>query len=718
MILFFISFLLVFISSYFLTAIIAPKKSILGVIYLFLIAFAQIVLTFEILSLFSAITQTWVLSGNVFFFALSGYLWNKNQRQIWSLDFKDFKNRFVNSMKLDKSLIWLCFGFCFFIIVTLFLCLIMPVNSPDGLAYHVARSLFWIFQGNLNHFDTPDVRNLCLPINSEILYSWVLLFAKKDVFFGFFSFVGYLLSIISIYNILGLLKFCVRKRLWVIFILSSFPSILVQASSVETDIIIAGLILSSVFLFWYALKYDKKIPVYMASLAYALAIGTKTPAIIMIPAVGLFFAVLCFYYKKYRPMALFLGCGILNFLIFSSYNYILNYIQFSDFMSAQSFIVINKNYYGIKGAISNFIKHLFLFTDFTGFKWQVYLDPYLQVYKNSILSFLNVSNLPDSLYTSSVLVNGFLSEQFMGAGTLGLFVYLPCSVIAVFKSVFKPNSRKTIIALFGAIFFINLFVLSYVVNYSSFDVRYLVAFIVLSSPILIYSYGIRFKFLRNVIIFFALFSFFLIGTNIRPRPFFKIINVLKKHPSIEYLRYISTCKNFEENPLYSNPVCLLREKIKKDLNPNSRILIFLNESGGVYSVKMLEFEGYKIDLKTMEDSEAIDFAKYDAVVLVDNSQTSSLIKYYKNKTNEYVLKGNELVIIKKNNVPCSYAFNYKLLNPESYPPCFIKCTMSSDFLSKKHFELLSAIEYFDAKNKSVVHYYIYKNQKLPLGFKK
>ena len=100
MILFILSFILVFVSSYFITSILSPKKSILGLIYLFLIAFAQIVLTFEVLSLFHAIRQIPVLAWNLFFLTGSIYVWNKNNRPIWNLDF----NKLIQNYYIVHSL--------------------------------------------------------------------------------------------------------------------------------------------------------------------------------------------------------------------------------------------------------------------------------------------------------------------------------------------------------------------------------------------------------------------------------------------------------------------------------------------------------------------------------------------------------------------------------------------------------------------------------------
>lgn len=718
MFLFIISLSLVFISSYFLTSIIAPKKSILGFIYLFLIAFAQIILTFEILSLFTAIKQFWVLGLNTLFLVTSTYFWNKNSRPLWNLDCKEFRNRLLNSLKLDKSLMWLCTGFCTFIIVTSILCLLLPISNADAQAYHVARSVFWVLQGSLNHFDVADIRNLCLPINSEILYSWVILFVKRDVFLGFFSFVGYLLSMVSIYNILGFLGYCTRRRLWVIFILSSFASVIVQASSTETDIIIAGLISSSIFLFWYALRNNKKTPIFMASLAYAIAIGTKTTSIIAIPGVGLFLLALCFYFKKFKPLACFLSFGIINFIIFSSYNYILNYIQFSNFLGPQSFIVVSKNYYGIKGAVSNFIKHIFMFIDFTGFKWADYVGPSIMHIRNSVLNFLHLNYIKDGLYTTPYVVNRFLLEPLMGTGILGFLIYLPSIAWALIKPIFKPKSKKTwFIFAFAILLIVNILIMSYVLVYMSFNVRFIMSFIVLSSPILVNSYLSNKNPIKYIIIIFSLFYLICISTHLWSRPFVKLGRVLMDHPSITYLRKIALCKDYEKIPAYTNTTCVLTDKIRKNFPTDTRILAFISTTDRIFTIKSLEFNGYKVDIKTLEDASKIDFDNYNLVISTNNGQAATYIKDYEQRKNSYKIVGNAIYFDRKVLVPCYYVSNPNLKNSpnkESLYPYEVKCAMSQNFLNKKHLEMIGIAGLVDSTSKSREYYIIYKNTKRPL----
>jgi len=710
MFLFIISFILVFISSYLISSVLSPRKNILGFIYLLLTAFAQILLTFEILSLFVAIKQFWVIGFNILFLILSIFIWNKKSRPLWTVDFRGFINKVINAFKLDKALVWLFAGFCIFIFSALFLCFIMPITNCDAQGYHVVRSVFWVLQGSLNHFDVSDMRNLTLPINSEILYSWILLFVKKDLFLGFFSFSGYLLAIISIYNILGLLGYCTRRKLWVIFILSSFSSVIVQVSGTETDIIIAGLVSASIFLFWYGLKNNEKAPVLMSSLAYAIAIGTKTTAILTIPGVALLLLFLCFKFKKYKPLSYFLGFGVINFLIFSSYNYILNFIDFHNFMGSKSFIIVHKNYFGIKGMSSNFIKYLFMFFDFTGFKWGLYLNGFLSHMENLTLSFFHLISIKNGLYSAAKPhFESTLLEPVMGAGVLGLLVFPPCLLWALIKPVFKPKSQKTLLLfVFALIFILNLFSISYSIAYMSYSIRFIMSFIVLSSPILVYSYFPKKNLFKGIIIFFALFYLIFVSTYLWPRPFVKIVRILREGHSITYLREVAICKDFEKNPLPTNSSCFLTRKIR-GFKKNTKVLVFSDAFENIYLLKALEFEGYKVDFRNMEDITGIDFSKYNLVVFSNAGQVSTVIKNY------------DGLIKVHGPVSCKYISNPLLSSikgEESYYPYQVACNMSDKFLKQNHLEMIGRAGVIKPSLGEFSYYVIYRNTKLPLEFKK
>lgn len=716
MLLFIVSFLLVFTTSYLITSVISPRKSIVGFIYLFITAFAQLVLTFEILSLFNSIKEFWVLLMNIAFLVPAIFVWNRKSRPIWSLEYTDFRARVINALRLDMSLMVLLAGFWVLVLSAVILCFLMPVTNDDAAAYHVARSAFWVVNGNLNHFNIGDIRNLCLPINSEILYSWVLLFVKKDVFLGFFSFVGYLLSIVSMYNILKYLGFCLRKILWVIFILSSFASVIVQISGTETDIIIAGLVSSSMFLYWYALKNKAVTPIFMSALAYALALGTKTPSIMAIPGVGLFLLGLSIHYRKkdfFKPLGAFVGFVALNFVIFSSYNYVLNYIHFGDMFGSASFMHVSKNYYGIKGMVSNFIKYFFLFFDFTGLKWADYVSKSILGFRDNILFFLHLGGVQDGIYTSNFGLNRTLLEPLIGAGVLGFSVFLPCVFWSFIRPWFSLEDKKPkLILAFGALFIINLLVLSYLLAFMAFSVRFIMFFMVISSPVLVYSYFGNKNPVKYVIVLFAMFNLVGVSTNLWARPLGKIFHHLYKHPSIRYIRMVSECKDYQETPTYSSNGCVLNAFIKLKFSTENKFLFFNGQTKDNFSVKKLAFDGYKIDFGTMEDLPKTDLSNYDYIISPQAGQKATYVKYYNERKNEVRYVDGKLMYSNDVLVPCVYFSNPNL--PESQyleggSPYIVHCKIRDEFLEKNQLKVIAMTGVIDRRDPTSTYYIIYKN---------
>ena len=74
------------------------------------------------------------------------------------------------------------------------------------------------------------------------------------------------------------------------------------------------------------------------------------------PGIFIFILGISLFLKKNRQLGFFIISTIINFILFASYNYILNYFDFSNFFGPDYFMVVSKNYYGIKGLFANLIK--------------------------------------------------------------------------------------------------------------------------------------------------------------------------------------------------------------------------------------------------------------------------------------------------------------------------------------------------------------------------
>ena len=724
MILFFVSFLMVFLTSYLITSLLARRGSE-GVIYFLLIAFANIVLTFEVLSLFSAITPVWVLVANALVLAgainCHRALDARSSLNIAHQVRNDMK-RIWNTLKLDKYLLILAVGFAAVIGISLFLCYIMPVVNADASAYHVVRSVFWVTNHNLNHFITSDERNLYLPINSEILYAWVIMFTKKQLWLGFFSFAGYILSAVSVYNFMRLMRFSLRKTLWVIFILTSFGAVIVQLSGTETDIIIAGLISSSLFLFWLGVKENRTIPVFMSALAYALAIGTKTPAILAIPGTGFFMVALCAHYKNFKPLLKFLGFAAVNFLIFSSYNYILNYINYGNISGSKQFIMIHKNSYGLRAIPANFIKYLFLFFDFTGFHWGNMFGENITAVRDALLSHLGLADILDGAYTTPKSINQTLLEPLMGLGILGFIVYLPCW----FRALIHPK-RKFLFA-FAIMLLINIAVMSYQLQFMTFSVRFLTAFCVISSPILVYSYCKKNNPYKFIILCFAMFYLLGVSTHLWPRPFKRIVNYLKSGYTVTEVRQIAICSGFYKakgvvenltgDVKKYNEECMLRNKIMTKIGKDKKILYFSNNGSNILAIKMLTLDGYKIDFGLMEDLGSPEDS--DVIITIDDFQLSSYIRHYEERKNDLYMNSSGRILYYRKNAdnPCFYLDSHTHpltdVNNSKQIPYMSNCMLEKSFFKNHGFEEFESFDYVNTQGletPTTTTYYFYKRKR-------
>ncbi len=712
---FLISFLLVAVSSYLLASVFEPKKYGIGFLYTLIIAYAQVVFTFEVLSLFSKINVAAVVIANIIIFFAILTFWDKKGRPLYCPQIKKTLARIIKALKRDKFLMTLAIGFLFLIGLITCIDLIMPVNSYDALCYHLNRAAFWVSQGNLNHFDIADDRNLVMPINSEIMYSWVLLFLKNDWALGIFSFLGYIASLFSLYNILSFFKFSERKKLWSIFILSSFASLIAEASSIETDVIIGGLIISAILLYLNAIKDKKTSLIFFASLAYALAIGTKTPSIIAFPG---FFMLISYYSFKnlgkeaFKPLSAFLIFLFFNFLIFGSYNYFLNWIDFGNPMSTESSIVIHKFWGGPKAFIANYIRYIFMLFDFSGFRYSEYFGAHILHAKSALLHLLHIPENLGVTMSDKNIINNSLLDVKMGAGILGFLLFLPCTIVAIFLALLNRTKKKIQnIMPFGIMFFINIAFLSGMLGYMVFSIRFVSFFIILSSPVLVYSYFKKNPLVKTFILFFALSYMFIISTHLAARSVKEITRIYKKQPNIVEARELIRCslyRGFDGKMSF----CHLKNKIL-EMPAGTKIGIFSNYTDRVYPVKMLFTMGYEIDTLLIEKIEIYNLDKYDYLIFTNPTQTSSLVRMPERAFTDYTIEGKNFKFFNKPTSRCIYLGpqGFPVWKGDKKPITYSVCRVYDEYLKKIGFEFAGAVNYQSVLKENQNVMYFYKNYK-------
>ena len=722
---FLISFLSVFVSSYLIAGMFQSKSlkyKNSSFLILLLMMFAQVVFTFEVLSLFQGINSTNVLISNFLILAGSVLVFVNQKAELYKPQPVNFLKKVWKGLRKDKFLLIMSFGLLFMLFVTIIFNIFLPITNFDALSYHLNRVAFWLSQGSLNHFDISDDRNLVMPINSEILYLWVLTFLKNDIGLQFFSCVGYLMCSFSIYNVLQYFGYSERKKLWSVLIFSSFASVIAELTSIETDILIAGLILSSIYLFLVALKEKTFSMMFFSSLAYALAIGTKSPAVIAFPAV--FIMLVFFAYKadrknSYKPLGLFLGLLFLNFVLFAGYNYILNFIHYGDFLGSESAKAVHGFRGGIKAAVANYIRYIFMMFDFSGFRYSEYLGEYIINARSAIFDFLHIPYELGVEMSDNNLVNNSLLEIKMGTGLLGLLLFLPSVIGAVvlgfIKKIQKFDSQKTaVLFIFGLTFFINILCLSFSIAYMVFSVRFVTTMVIISTPVLVLSYIRKNILMKLVVLFFVMSYFLLIPLNLPNRNAKASLIVFLQEQTVMKARERIRC-SANRNFTGIMPFCYIRNVIKTTPK-GTRYGILPSNNSRLYPIKMLDNEGYKIDILLPEKFDDYDLSQYDYLIKTDNVLISSVLL---NKTKDIKItykvgEDNKPYLINDENRFCTYLVHgtYKVYNPEKtnnkerVVASF--CVITDDYMKENGFEQLRVYNFMGIDSSHSNYMTIYK----------
>lgn len=629
-----ISLYLMLMSSMYITSLFANKKT--GFIYFLLATFSQVILNFEILSIINSISEIPFLILNTITFFVARSYWSLKGKPTFQFEIQEEFKKIIKALKKDKFLFFTGICFILFLICEFATVYLFQTSNGDALMYNYVRCTEWIQNGNLNHFITPDTRSNIMPINLELLYTWYFLFLKTERGITIFQFIGFISSIYILYNFLGDIGFCRRKRLYSVFILSSFVLIGIMAYTPYSDVFVGALLLSAIYLFYLNCKENDNSALYFSTLSFALAIGTKTTAIMATPAISILFLFIAHKYKSYKIIKNYILFFILNFLIFSSFNYFQNLINYGNPVTTNSQYLLHQFRGGIKGYFANLIKYFFLIFDCSGIKS-------IDLYNNLVLfceeKILNLFGMNLESYTSKYLAPIFVFNATVGAtasclGAMGLFALLP-ALIKSFKNGLKNN--KAIITIFALVLILNIIIYSKAMVYSKFNTRYLMTFIVISSPVLALSYIKSNKSIFKYIITILSFIYLVIIPYTRPAELLWFYSKYKQ-PN-QSIFDLTSAKN-DETAVYD----YLR-KVK----PQKIALMAQNKNTLTYFITRLNFENIKVDTPLVENIFDYDLNEYDYVITTTLPIQSINIIENRGRNNLCIyLDTNENIITPKN----------------------------------------------------------------------
>lgn len=697
MLLLFCSIILVLASSFFIANIFDSKNIVNNIICFFLSAFANVVLTFEILSLFSGISQVNVLALNLLFAILTCACWITKKCPVPILDFKALYARFVNAVTMDKTIAFLSVGFLFACIVSLFLIAIMQGIDVDSTTYRVIRAMFWLDHGNLNHFQAADPRILMFPINSEILYAWFILFLKNDLWLFIFNFCGVGLFLTVLYGILSEFSCSLRRKLWIVLIAASIPFVILRYTGLETGVIISSLALCSLYFYIKYLQNYKNSFCFMAALALALGVGTKTTVLLMMPALALWFlwySIYCLKTKFYKPLIRFCLYFLAAFILFASYNYILNFINYGHFISALNIARAHSNTDGFLSTFSNLYRYIFDFFSFPEYFWSADLSSKILTLREGLLNLLNANTGLGNTNVVYPYVARSISSASAALGLFGPLLFIPLYIYTIYKSFCIKNRRSFLLVSLVYVFLITVFIMSYKLAFMSFNIRFLATFVMLTVPVLYYAYSKKYTFYKILISLIGLVYLMTLSVNVTIYPLNKIIEAFEQGASLKLVHNITECSFFTEfldvNDYDIKDVSCMVQKTIRKFNPKNKILYFANADDSLMPLKRLMFEGYSIDIALATEIDKINMDDYNIIITRNDSQSIGTIFSTDEELDEY---GYNV----RNGVSCCYlAFDGSIMRDLEKDKVNLDkavCYFDKDFTAHYNLSLINKTTY-------------------------
>ena len=129
--------------------------------------------------------------------------------------------------------------------------------------------------------------------------------------------------------------------MWAVFVFASLPEIILQSSSTQNDLVLGFFLFASLYLFIYGVREKEKKSLIFSAMAMGISVGIKGSVFMFLPALGLICTVISIRSEKrqfYKPLLLLVSWTVLFFILLSSYNFILNYLDFHNPLGLESYM--------------------------------------------------------------------------------------------------------------------------------------------------------------------------------------------------------------------------------------------------------------------------------------------------------------------------------------------------------------------------------------------
>ena len=246
--------------------------------------YAFIILIFQALSPFHAISKTWITISCLILALVSQFIWGSYRNL--KADIEPIQSWIRDGLTSRWAVLLIICGFV--VLLSFSRALLMPPLGWDCLTYHLTFAALWIKNGSLLLFKAPDQIIDCahFPMNGEIFASWLLLPFHNDLLVNAMNFPIILLGGISCYAIARELGLTRKEASFAPALLCFAPMIYFQITTQYMDNAVFAFCSASVL---FTTRYLRRGHIYDVLLAFVgagILLGIKYTGI---PIVGLIF---------------------------------------------------------------------------------------------------------------------------------------------------------------------------------------------------------------------------------------------------------------------------------------------------------------------------------------------------------------------------------------------------------------------------------------------
>lgn len=292
----------------------------------FITTYATNILICETLSLLGILNNLYFYFGlQTLFTALFTFLVMKN----WSLTWQDLLPQKMEKIDFLSALLSL------FIAIPLLVLLLVGLhtapNNLDSLHTHLPRIYYWLQHGSLANWASSNLWQAIYPINANLQGLWIFLFGHDEHLFFLVSWFALLITCVSVYQIARVFHFTRHQALVSALVVLTIPAAVLQTYSFQNDLSVTAMVIVAIYLFVLYFQSKQISQLALALLSLAIATGIKQTGFMVLPAITLWVLYKIFKRQFEKKHLIYLLLFPAFFLLFSSYQYIQNKIDFGSF---------------------------------------------------------------------------------------------------------------------------------------------------------------------------------------------------------------------------------------------------------------------------------------------------------------------------------------------------------------------------------------------------